>query len=195
MKSMIGTRGVYGFRKDGRDKLTYNAYDSYVAYLGKHVLKFCLKHSIQELNHLCDRIILIEHNTIPTQDDIRACIDNGWYEGVGTNVKWFDLLGGIQGNLEVLFRAKKAFMMNDKTFIENSFYCSYGYIINLDLNMLEFRTGFQRFPDYSNRYGVDPVDDYYPCKLMRGYMLPLDKTVDWYIEDMKSSEKKIEIVY
>ena len=30
----MSTRGIYGFRKNGEDKLTYNHYDSYFSYLG-----------------------------------------------------------------------------------------------------------------------------------------------------------------
>ncbi len=36
---MMGTRGLYGFRKDGVNKLTYNHYDSYPSGLGKHILE------------------------------------------------------------------------------------------------------------------------------------------------------------
>lgn len=32
----MSTRGIYGFRKNGEDKLTYNHYDSYFSYLGEN---------------------------------------------------------------------------------------------------------------------------------------------------------------
>ena len=35
----MGTRGLYGFRKNGIDKLTYNHLDSYPDWLGKKVVE------------------------------------------------------------------------------------------------------------------------------------------------------------
>ena len=36
----MGTRGLYGFRKNGVDKVTYNHWDSYPDGLGKQILRF-----------------------------------------------------------------------------------------------------------------------------------------------------------
>ena len=40
----MGTRGLYGFRKNGVDKVTYNHYDSYPEYLGRNILEFIRNH-------------------------------------------------------------------------------------------------------------------------------------------------------
>lgn len=37
----MGTRGAYGFYKDGQNKLTYNHFDSYPEGLGNTVVDFC----------------------------------------------------------------------------------------------------------------------------------------------------------
>ena len=36
----MGTRGLWGFRKDGKDKLTYNHFDSYPDCLGHTIVEF-----------------------------------------------------------------------------------------------------------------------------------------------------------
>ena len=46
----MSTRGCYGFRKNGIDKLTYNHCDSYPDCLGKTMMEFCKKTSIKEMN-------------------------------------------------------------------------------------------------------------------------------------------------
>lgn len=52
----MGTRGLYGIRKDGVDKVTYNHFDSYPEYLGKNMLKFCMSHSKDALTELFNKI-------------------------------------------------------------------------------------------------------------------------------------------
>ena len=54
----MGTRGLYGFRKNGKDKITYNHWDSYPEGLGQNVLNFVKETSIEELNSIYDKIIL-----------------------------------------------------------------------------------------------------------------------------------------
>lgn len=62
----MGTRGCYGFRKNGMDKLTYNHYDSYPDYLGKIMATFCKETSLDEMNEIYDRLILVNENDKPT---------------------------------------------------------------------------------------------------------------------------------
>ena len=53
----MGTRGVFGFHKNGVDKITYNHYDSYPTGLGEEVVKFLKNHGVDELNTIFDSII------------------------------------------------------------------------------------------------------------------------------------------
>lgn len=47
-----------------------------------------------------------------------------------------------------------------KTFLHDSLFCEYAYIINLDTGMLEFYTGFNQDPDAKGRYAKFSCDDY-----------------------------------
>ena len=67
----MGTRGLFGFRKNGQDKLTYNHYDSDPSGLGMDVVNFCLSRSINELNVICDKIKLAEEE----KADINSIIE------------------------------------------------------------------------------------------------------------------------
>ena len=190
----MGTRGSYGFRKNGIDKLTYNHFDSYPDYLGRRVVEFCKNHTIEELNKLYDKIVLVnERNDIPNADQIKHCVDNGWCDLSVSNQStddWYCLLRNIQGDLEELNKAKEqAYMIDNHNFIKDSLWCEYAYIINLDDKILEFYEGFQKTPQEGNRYGFtikDGYDGYYPCKLSLTFPLNEIDDVARIVEMMDS---------
>lgn len=172
----MGTRGAYGFRKNGVDKLSYNHFDSYPDYLGRNVVEFCKKHTIEELNELYDKIIMVKENGTPSEDQIKYCIENGWADFNVSSQSiddWYCLLRNLQGDLEKLSKAKsQAYMTNGNNFIKDSLFCEYAYIINLDENIIEFYEGFQKKPQNFNRYGTTPDEcGYYPCKLSLKFSL------------------------
>ena len=69
----MSTRGCYGFRKNGIDKLTYNHCDSYPDCLGRIMVGFCKETSIEEMNEIFDRIILVNAESKPTKKQIEEC--------------------------------------------------------------------------------------------------------------------------
>ena len=168
----MGTRGLYGFRKNGIDKLTYNHFDSYPACLGAEVVDFCRRVSADEMDEMFDKIEVVKHNDTPTFVQIDFCRQAGWVDtdvSSGTEEDWYCLLRNAQGDLKglkkVIDKYGKAYMLNDNDFIYDSLFCEYAYIINLDTRMLEFYDGFQKTPQLGNRYGESPnTDDFYPCK-------------------------------
>ena len=71
----MGTRGCYGFRKNGIDKLTYNHYDSYPDGLGSDVVKFCKETPVKEMNAIFDMIVLVDESSMPNTEQIAECIE------------------------------------------------------------------------------------------------------------------------
>lgn len=169
----MGTRGLYGIRKNGRDKATYNHWDSYPDYLGREVAKFCASRTLEELNTLFDNIELVDEMSQPTEDQKKRCVDAGWYDGSVSEQStddWYCLLRKLQGNFDELRKftsgEEKIYMNDGISFIRNSLFCEYAYIINLDTGKLEFYVGFQHGAQHGNRYGEEPKDNgYYPCRL------------------------------
>ena len=50
--------------------------------------------------------------------------------------------------------------------IQNSLFCEYGYVLDLDASELHFYIGSQNTPQEGNRYGTERNDfGYYPCRL------------------------------
>lgn len=183
----MGTRGLYGFRKGGVDKTTYNHYDSYPDYLGEIMVRFCQNTSIKEMNEIFDRIVLVDNSKRPTKTQIDECIK--YYDGSVSEQSvddWYCLLRETQGNPNVYKHGLK-YMIDDHSFIENSLFCEYAYIINLDTNCLEFWVGFQTKPYTNNRYGTETHDNlgkYYPCKMVSYYPLDTEQTAQEIVDDM-----------
>lgn len=189
----MGTRGCYGFRKNGIDKLTYNHFDSYPDCLGHDVVQFCKETSIEEMNEIFDKTILVDENSKPTAEQIVECME--YYNGdvsTRTPEDWYCLLREAQGNLNV-YRNGLRYMIDNHDFIKDSLFCEYAYIINLDTNCLEFWRGFQHEPDENNRYGTEEDSGYYPCKMVAYYPLGPEymeqRPVEEYVEDMNHLDK------
>ena len=185
----MSTRGVYGFRKNGVDKITYNHTDSYPDYLGCEILEFCRDLSVKDLNKLYELIEMINEDIAPTNEQIKICKMNKYADFTVSNkseADWYCLLRRLQGNFKVLKTAveenKRIFMIDNHDFIKDSLFCEYGYIVNLDSEALEFWLGFQREPDETNRYGTELDDGYYPCKFILNIPLSsinTDSIVKW----------------
>ena len=185
----MGTRGLYGFRKNGVDKTTYNHFDSYPDRLGQDVINFIKKHSIDELEKFYDRIQMVQEDATPTKEEIKTCVDAGLCDfSVSTQSTndWYCLLRNIQGSLDALYNSPVAYMIDNSDFIKDSLFCEYAYIINLDTKDLEFWVGFQKEPDAFNRYGTGKDEGYYPCKMVSYYPLETinEHSVEEYISDM-----------
>ena len=185
----MGTRGCYGFRKNGVDKLTYNHWDSYPDCLGYDVAEFCKNTSIAEMNEIFDKIVLVDEMGKPTKKQIDECI-KFYNEGVSTGSveDWYCLLREAQGDLNA-YKSGLKYMIDSSDFIQDSLFCEYAYIINLDTNCLEFWVGFQKEPCEGNRYGMethDNMDKYYPCKMFSYYALDTDKTAQEIVDDMNA---------
>ena len=171
----MGTRGVYGFRKNGKDKLTYNHMDSYFSYLGRDIINFVKETPIEELHKIYDNLILVKESDIPTKEQwehLNKCGIEKPEKSVYTLEKkendiidWYSALREFQGDL-CIYKSGLKYMTNSNDFIKYSLFCEYGYIINLDNNSLEFWIGFQRRPQKNNRYGTTKYEGYYPCKLL-----------------------------
>lgn len=193
----MGTRGLYGIRKNGIDKATYNHWDSYPEALGKDIVKFCKNNGIEKLDKFFNLIELVDSESNPTDEQIVECMSAG-YVDISVSEQsiddWYCLLRGLQGNFKAyqkfIDNNARVYMKDDITFIEDSLFCEYAYIINLDDNVLEFYKGFQQEPQNGNRYGTESTYEghdgtkYYPCKLIKTFPLGELNDVDAIVEAM-----------
>ena len=189
----MATRGLYGFRRYGIDKTTYNHYDSYPENLGLTVLEFCAYTPIKEMEKIYDRIILVDENHIPTHDMIEQCMWANYFNtnvGKGCVTDWYCLLHETQGDLNrfktELQHDKQSYMIDNHEFIKDSISCEYAYIINLDTLKLEFWLGFQKIATEGNRYGTQSdTFGYFPCKMVLEIPLENITNIDKYVSSMR----------
>ena len=195
----MGTRGLFGFRKNGVDKANYCQWDSYPKGLG-HGFITLLKHIIgsENFDGLYDKIICIDPANRPTTEQVKYCNEMGW---INLSVSeqsvsdWYCVTRELQDpeKWESPFRmGKEIYIKNSKDFIYDSLFCEYAYIYDFDTKQLEFYVGYQLTPDEENRYGSEPNNGgYYPCKLACVITAEALKAVDtiYLVDYLENNEK------
>lgn len=154
----MGTRGIVGFRLHGQDKLIYNHFDSYPDGLGAEVVRALPKllKNPEQLTRWVEELQPVPKDK-PTPEQIKKLkkfTDLGVSEQ-STN-DWYCLLRKTQGDLAAILES--GFYSDSRDFAHDSLFCEYGYIINLDENVLEFYVGFQTKPHNRGRYAA-PVSE------------------------------------
>ena len=144
--SAVGTRGLLGLVADDKVYGTYNHYDSYPSYLGVEVAKF-VRHvqgvGIPAVKAQAAALRLIDEDTDPTDADreqFAALTDSD----VSTGRDWYSLLRNAQGDLKAYLDA--GVWIDNLDFAEDSLFCEYGYLVNLDRGVVEFYLGFNKGP-------------------------------------------------
>ena len=155
----MGTRSAYGFYKKGVDKITYCHFDGYPSGLGKLIQKFLIETLEIKIDEIFNKIVMIDEDSpISTQDRIRykKFLD----EEVSNGEDWYSLLRHTQGHLEAYRDTNLVHMIDNHGFMQDSLFCEWAYIYNLDTSKLEIYRGFQKEPQ-ENRYKVEKADGEY----------------------------------
>lgn len=182
----MGTRGAYGFYKDGKDKITYNHYDSDPEWLGKEIVKFCRTTDQETMNIIFDRIIMVDEDSTPSKEQIKETA--GYFNenvSTGRQEDWYSLLRGSQGSLED-YKDDLRYMIDNAEFMKDSLFCEWAYIINLTDGLLEVYRGFQKTPQ-KNRYYKAWGRGYYNVALLVAFPLN-DIPEDWETEVNRLAE-------
>ena len=148
----MGTRGAYGYRIGGVDKVAYNHWDSYPDYLGRQILQYIAEHSVESITEVASNITLVD-GELPAPKDLqekykeRANLD----VDTGEMSNWYCLLRDCQGDLST-FHDGVSHMIDARSFLDDSLFCEWAYIINLDDGCLEVYQGFNKNPKADGRY-------------------------------------------
>jgi hypothetical protein len=136
----MGTRGVYGFKLNGNLKVTYNHMDSYLTGLGLNICGFIKYTSIPEMIEIYNYIQLVGGSSNPTKDQINKCTEIGLLDdkvGSKSNTDWYCLLRNTQGSLTPYKHRNVPWMIDSSSFLKDSVFCEFAYVINLDTEILE----------------------------------------------------------
>lgn len=175
----MGTRGVTGFVIDGVEKIGYQQYDSYPDGVGEQVLQFLRALSPAEVDAMKDaarELRLVTPKVGPTPEQQEA-LSRFWDPRVssGERNEWYSLLRDTQGRPDLILEA--GFVEDHASFVSDSVFCEWGYIIDLDAEVLEIYKGFQDAPHTLGRFADRVVEEehrsnqYYPIALVASYPL------------------------
>ena len=153
----MSTRGAIGFEKDGNKKITYNHFDSYPTGLGVQVAEFVRTNDIEDMRFYFDKIKMVKPDSKPSKANIQQYqrfLDMNVSDKTPTD--WYCLLRHSQGDLNVYLHGGVTHMIDNHDFLNDSLFCEWAYIVNLDNETLDIYRGFQ----------LDPNDKfkYLPCK-------------------------------
>lgn len=168
----MGTRGAWGFRIDGVDKITYVHSDAYPEGLGQDLISCLIRRIVdgyilfsEVLKQQARALRLVSNEiALPTQKEIDRL-----YKYADLNVSsrrygdWYCLLRQTQGDLEKTLEA--TVMIDSHEFLADSLFCEFAYVINLDDETFEIYKGFQGQPHTKGRYAAmapSPGSKYYP---------------------------------
>ena len=148
----MGTRGAYGFRINGQDKVTYNHYDSYPCGLGREVMSYIAHTPLKRMKEVAARIILVDRESTPSPELIKKYKK---YTDLRVSEQshndWYCLLRKTQGNL-FPYNSDLEHMIDSQDFLSDSLFCEWAYIINLDTDTFEAYKGFNKNPLARGRY-------------------------------------------
>ena len=127
----MGTNGAYGFRLDGKDKIAYNQFDSYPEKLGQVVMDFISNTPLERMRAIASNINLVNKVT-----ESSICEE---------------IIKDTFGNLNSIFDMER--------FLNDSLFCEWAYIMNLDTKRLEVYTGLNKDPHAPGRYSNGYIEN------------------------------------
>lgn len=168
----MGTRGSIGWHLGDIDPdvLLYNHFDSYPEGVGVDVLGHA-RRAAKDFGAVCEAVAgltVVDETGEPTPEQVEDLFSKGVSpQNVSTGANWYAWLRGAQGNLDAYLQLGYAPVNN--SFVYDSLFCEWAYVVNLAEKKLEVYRGFQKAPG-NGRYGTPPngpeAQGYYGVSLL-----------------------------
>ena len=202
----MSTRGAIGFYCKGKGKITYNHWDSYPSDLGINILEEIRDIPIEKLKEVFEQIKLIkDEQAKPTAEEFKQYSEysDPSVGGSTSNTKvktYYQLLRKLQGTLKPYIEGKVKIMIDSESFLKDSLFCEWAYIINLDEEVLEVWKGFRK-ENSDNRYkwtieeikkeldewkkrDINYKKEYYNCALIKKFPLNNLPTKEEFLKEV-----------
>lgn len=160
----MGTRGSYGVRVNGVDKLTYMHMDSYPSYLGVNLVtqirQMLDAHGPDWLIGKAESLKLVPEDGAPDPEVVKNHAK--LHPLIGNRDDWYSVLRGYQGKLDE--QLGLGLMTDAGGFVQDSLFCEWAYVLDLDTMTFEVYRGFQKAKHSAGRYASDKPNEggYYP---------------------------------
>ena len=176
----MSTRGMIGIRVNGTLMGTYNHSDSYPDGLGLDIVKFVqasflTQEQIATFKANVKTLKVVNSQDAPDPDAIRYYLDRDPDPSLGMTramTEYYSLLRQYQGvaGLSAIMTGELKHWIDGADFIEESLFCEYAYILDLDAEVMEFYVGFQATGTMETRTAPNgrtyEAEKYDPCKLV-----------------------------
>lgn len=153
----MGTRGMWGYIVGEEEKLTYNHFDSYPSGLGNEILKHARSFSKialavnSEPFQQAVNLLVVDADSTPTKEQIEHLAK---YANTDVSTRdleeWYVLLRETQG--DPVAQLDAGVMIDGADFSQDSLFCEWAYVIDLDLGLFEVYRGFQKEPHEDGRF-------------------------------------------
>ena len=183
----MGTRGVFGVHIDGKSKLAYAQFDSY--HLVGQVRQMLKEHDMTWLKSQAKALLAVDEKVLPTPQQVKKLAP---YTDLGVSNQstkdWYCLFRKAQGSIQDLLSI--GMYLPSETFVKESLFCEWGYVLNLDAGTFEVYKGFQCKPHKKGLFAdqwdkkkkwkpeYKGQDRYYPIALVISFPLA-DIPEDW----------------
>ncbi len=153
----MGTRGAWGFRQNKTDKVTYNHWDSYPKGLGLDFFRALKEAAIDAIHSVATKLRVVKGDDVPSKEDLKKYKhlhdrEVGSGHEVEGGVSWYQLIRGAQGEISDYVNGKVDVIEDGASFLLDSLFCEWAYILNLDTGMLEVYKGFNSDRNAPGRY-------------------------------------------
>lgn len=177
----MGTRNAQGFRVNGQDKVTYCQFDGYPSGKGVIMVELAQKiaSDLPKYRAAVEAIQLVTDEVKPTAEQITKLKELGLYDGTvstGSEEEWYCLLREAQENPSAYLDA--GLMEDRQSFLKDSLFCEYAYIINFDDETIEFYKGFNHDQNAAGRYAKTEEGDEYAGVALVGSVKLSEVTVE-----------------
>lgn len=185
----MGTRGLVGVKVDGQKKMAYNHFDSYPSGVGidfcSEVKDLLSKFDLEELKDQARDIRLVSQHDGAIAEDVEdlqefACTDVGGPTKSG-EMTYYQLLREMQGHIGAML--EHGIMTDDAEFLQDSLFCEWAYLLDLDEEKIVVYRGFNKISDDGDEYG--------PCTVAAEYDLDDEDLFADCDESMKKLENAV----
>lgn len=171
----MGTRNLTAVMVDGEYKIAqYGQWDGYPSGQGRTVLNFLKRTNLERFK---DRVRECRFLTPEECSKIDA-IPN-WHEKFKHISR--DMGAKILGKVNHGVRR----IINNINFANDSLFCEWCYVVDLDKETFEVFKGFNKFPIHDGRFISKGKSEYHPVKLLKSYSLDSLPTLKQFYKDCK----------
>lgn len=198
----MGTRNITMVISDGQTKVAqYGQWDGYPEGQGATILEFLSNTNLSDFKNKLKNVRFQNENDIQEKKNFLKSIgsEDGWVTSEQSNLlheKYpFDNrdIAGKIFSMVMESELDEIVLVDSSDFVNDSLFCEWAYVVDLDKNVLEVYEGFQQSPlTESDRFYSDgnKKEEYYPVKMIKSYSLSELPTEEQFIKDFVKEEEK-----